>query len=97
MLTLFVTAMNKATGAFDGWMGSISKIGMILALFRVAKAVFKKFSIKLEQYFMSTGEKIGEGIARGIKNKEDEALRAAEKLGERVGRAATPKTETAAT
>jgi hypothetical protein len=67
LLTAFIGAMNKATSAFDGWMGSVSKIGMILALFRVAKAVFKQFSLKLQTFFANTGTQIGINIAKGIK------------------------------
>lgn len=66
LLTAFVTAMNKATSALDGWMGSISKIGMILALLNVAKAAFNKFGQKLIVFFSNTGNQMGKNIADGI-------------------------------
>ena len=66
LLTAFVTAMNKATNAFDGWMGSVSKIGMILALLNVAKAAFNKFGQKLITLFSKTGNDMGKNIADGI-------------------------------
>jgi hypothetical protein len=55
ILTLFITGINKATSAFDGFMGSLSKIGMIIALTKVAKAAFDKFSLKLQSFFVNTG------------------------------------------
>jgi hypothetical protein len=97
LLTMFITSINKATSAFDGWLGSISKIGMILALFRVAKAIFNQFSQKITAMFTSAGEKIGEGIVAGMNKTKKDVVAAATSMGRETTEAArSGATETAA-
>jgi hypothetical protein len=70
ILTLFITAVNKITNSTNEWANSLSKIGAVLAIFRVAKAIFNSFATKLSQFFVNTGVQIGENIIAGMKSKE---------------------------
>ncbi len=95
LLTMFITSINKATSAFDGLLGSVSKIGMILALFRVAKAIFNQFSQKITAMFTSAGEKIGQGIVTGMNKTKKDVINAATSVGRETSEAARSGAEEA--
>ena len=88
ILTTFVTGINQATSAFDGFMGSVSKIGMLISLFNIAKALFNKFGNKMAELFTSAGQKIGNSIAEGIRSSQSNAVSAARTTGQAVVSAA---------
>jgi hypothetical protein len=89
LLTLFITAINKATSVFDGFLGSISKIGMVLALFNVARAAFNKFSSTILVKMNNLGTSIGSSIAEGMKSRQKEVEAAGKDLGEAAKRGAS--------
>jgi hypothetical protein len=93
LLTAFVTALNKATSVFDGWLGSVSKIGMIISLFRVAKVMFKKFGDKVIALFTPVGDKIADSIIKGLEGRKDDVVDAAEKVAKAAATGAKTATE----
>ena len=102
MITSFIEAINKATSSTEGWMGTISKIGVILALFRVATALFKQFQVKLMNFFTQTGTGIVNNVIAGMKSKEGELVSEAGKIAKKASDAASnistaPKKEASAT
>ena len=44
ILTKFLEVINKATSAFDGLGGSLTKISTILTVFKIGKSLFSKIS-----------------------------------------------------
>ena len=86
ILTKFLEIINKATSAFDGLGGSITKIMTVLLLFKFGSKLFEKLKKPLMEVFdwavnmaspkgYEAGKKWGEEFARGSK----EAIEAAEK------------------
>lgn len=72
-LTMFLEIINKATSAFSGLGGSITKVLATIMLFKLGQKIFDKvkqpfinFLSDLKQTAYTEGEKIGEKIAEGI-------------------------------
>ena len=72
-LTTFLEIINKATSAFSGLGGSITKVLTTIMLFKLGQKIFDKvkqpfinFLSDLKQTAYTEGEKIGEKIAEGI-------------------------------
>ena len=51
ILTKFLEVVNKITSSFDGFLGSITKIGGILAVFKIGSAMFEKLKQPLIGFF----------------------------------------------
>jgi hypothetical protein len=51
VLTKFLEVVNKITSAFDGVWGSITKIGGIVAVFKIGSAMFEKLKQPLVNFF----------------------------------------------
>lgn len=67
ILTKFLEIINKATNAFDGLGGSISKIAGIMVVFKVGQAIFDKLKAPLENFFAEIIRKSKEtGTAAGV-------------------------------
>jgi hypothetical protein len=63
ILTKFLQVINSITFAFDGVVGSLSRIGSVLAIFKLGKAIFEKFRPVIGNFLMSVVqdyEKAGE-------------------------------------
>lgn len=74
ILTKFLEIVNKITSAFGGFAGSITKIGSIIAMFKLGSAIFEKIKPLISQFLLSLvddfkdkGEKAGRGYAFGLK------------------------------
>ena len=52
ILTKFLDVINKATGAFDGLGGSITKIIGVVAVFNIGKAIYEKISGPISNFFL---------------------------------------------
>jgi hypothetical protein len=52
ILTKFLEVINKATNAFDGLGGSITKIVGIVAVFNIGKALYEKISGPISNFFL---------------------------------------------
>ena len=82
ILTKFLEVINKATSAFDGLGGSITKIATILTIFKVGKTLFQKIPenfkaamIEVIRHAIEGGEKAAEGAAEGAQRKAEELKR----------------------
>jgi hypothetical protein len=68
VLTKILTTINNVTKGFGSFTQSISKIGMIVSIFKVAKSVLDAFSKYIKDNFTTLGEHIGKSISDGITN-----------------------------
>jgi TP901 family phage tail tape measure protein len=73
ILTKFLEIINKATSAFDGLGGSITKILAILTVFKMGKSIFDKLREPMIRFFSDivreaglTGEKAGKAAVEGV-------------------------------
>lgn len=73
ILTKFLEIVNKATNAFDGLGGSITKIAGVIMVFKIGQKIFEKLKAPLTDYFREiiqgareTGEKAGEAAKEGL-------------------------------
>ena len=56
VLTKFLEVINKVTQGFGSFTGSISKIGGVLAIFKIGKALFEKMKGPLVRFFVDVVE-----------------------------------------
>ena len=59
ILTKFLEIINKATSAFDGLGGSISKIASVLVIFEMGKKIFEKLKAPLVDFFADIVRRAG--------------------------------------
>jgi hypothetical protein len=52
ILTKFLEIINKATSAFDGLGGSITKIISVVAIFNLGKVIYEKMSGPIGNFFL---------------------------------------------
>ena len=78
ILTKFLEIINKATSAFDGLGGSITKIAGIMVVFKVGQAIFEKLKAPLQNFFAEiirkageTGEQAGNAAKQGLKRSQE--------------------------
>jgi hypothetical protein len=78
ILTKFLEIINKATSAFDGVGGSITKILTVLTVFKMGKTVFDKLRDPMVKFFSDivkeaglAGEKAGEAAQEGLKKSKN--------------------------
>ena len=72
-LTSLLNALNRVTQGFEGFTGSLSKIGTLVAIFQTAKTIVSKFFdeiiAKIYTSAVGAGESIAQGTKDGINNK----------------------------
>jgi hypothetical protein len=76
ILTKFLEIINKATNAFNGLGGSITKIVGIVAVFNLGKKLYEKFVDpisglfldKIPELALESGKRAGEAFAKGVQN-----------------------------
>jgi hypothetical protein len=69
ILTKFLEVINKVTQGFGSFTGSISKIGGVLAMFKVGRAIFEKLKKPLVGFFVDVvdgSRKAGEDSAKAF-------------------------------
>lgn len=78
-LTKLLEIVNKATSAFGGFAGSLTKIGTVLTVFKVGKSLFQKIPENFKEAMVDVvrqaiegGEKAAEGAAEGARRKQQE-------------------------
>jgi archaellum component FlaC len=88
LLTNVLNTVNKMTAGFNtlsngaqGIVKSISKIGVITAVFNLAKSMFEKFKQWLSKYVTGIGTTFGKGMADGFKQGTEGIRQEAESLG----------------
>jgi hypothetical protein len=52
ILTKFLEVINKATGAFDGMAGSLTKILSVATIFKLGSKIFDKFKQPIADLFL---------------------------------------------
>ena len=79
LLTKFLEVINKATSAFDGLGGSITKIASVLAVFKLGSKIFDKIRQPLADFFIDlvkmsgeSGEKSAKAYRDGVKKGSQE-------------------------
>jgi hypothetical protein len=79
VLTKFLEIINKATSAFDGLGGSITKILTVVSLFKLGQKIFEKIKNPLYKFFADltkmgyqAGYDAGKAYADGTKKARDE-------------------------
>lgn len=67
-LTSILNALNRVTQGFEGFTGSLSKIGTLVAIFQTAKIIVGKFFDEVIAKIYTSAVRAGENIAQGTKD-----------------------------
>jgi hypothetical protein len=88
ILTTFLSVINKATSAFDGLGGSITKILTVITMFNIAKKIFAKIKQPIINVFSEIvseaykkGKEASKSYAAGAEKGAKEATQTSQKTG----------------
>jgi hypothetical protein len=84
VLTKLLEFVNKLTDGFGGLTGTISKLGLIMAVFKLGQKMVSKFSQTFINTFKKAGVEAGKGLVDGWRDGLDTIKKESKNAGKQI-------------